>query len=174
MLVRLGERQSSTSLVDLLLACHARIRRFTRGAIELATAASPSLEETSGFAEQIRRYFVEAFPLHIADEDELIAPRLAGTSTEIDRALTIVSADHTEHTLAVTQLVAICAELAVEPSRLANRSRLLADAGQQLWVALEPHLALEERYVFPAIALLPAQEREALRRGMRERRGSRS
>ena len=36
--------------------------------------------------------------------------------------------------------------------------------------AFEPHLALEERVLFPAISALPAAERRAIKDGMRRRR----
>ena len=170
MLVRLGERRPSMGLVDLLLECHERIRHFTREAIELATAVTPSLHETAESAGRIRRYFVEAFPLHVADEDELIAPRLAGTNAELDRALAGISADHTSHQKDVARLIAICTELEANPSRLARRSMDLGDTGRRLWASFEPHLAIEERSIFPAIHLLQEDERESIRREMRERR----
>src|SRR5262245_31350447 len=110
MLVRLGERRPSSDLVDLLLACHERIRRFTAMAARLAATSAPDAE-VRDVAGQIRRYFAESFPLHLADEDEQLAPRLAGTSAEVDAALAQMTTEHATHAPLVARVLAICSTL---------------------------------------------------------------
>jgi len=170
MLVHLGERRSASDVVDLLLECHERIPRFTALAARLAAAGSPTMAETKETARQIHRYFVESFPLHLADEDEDLAPRLAGSNSELDRALARMTTDHTAHEHAVARLVAICAVLEQEPSRRRPLARDLAGAASDLRARLEPHLELEERIVFPAVRCLHVSDQEAIRDAMRVRR----
>ncbi|HEY6039113.1 MAG TPA: hemerythrin domain-containing protein [Kofleriaceae bacterium] len=155
---------------ELLAACHGRIRRFLDLAARLATtsnAGAPEVRETAG---QIRRYFAEALPLHIADEDELIAPRLAGRSAELDATLATMHADHADHASLVDRVIDLCAGLHRDPDLRATHAAALAEAAAALRGAFEPHLALEERVVFPAISALPAAERRAIEEGMRRRR----
>lgn len=155
---------------DLLSACHARIRRFLDLSARLATTANVSAPEVRETAGQIRRYFAEALPLHIADEDELIAPRLAGESAQLDEALVTMHADHDHHAELVARLRELAGQLARDPDRRAAVAPALADAAAALHAALEPHLVLEERVIFPALARLPAGERAAIKEGMRRRR----
>ncbi len=170
MLVQLGQRSNSGDVVDLLSECHGRIRHF----LELASrlAATPEVEPVvvQATAGQVRRYFAEAFPLHLSDEDELIAPRLRGRSSRIDDALARLHADHVAHEPLVGAVIEVCTALRREPRRLDARAAELAAAAAALRSALEPHLLLEEREIFPALRTLPAQEREAIKRGMRDRR----
>jgi len=173
MLVQLGPRQPSEDVVDLLRDCHARIRRFLVQARQLAEAAEPpgvDPAEVRVVAGQIRRYFIEAFPLHLADEDEQIAPRLAGASPDVDRALALMAGGHASHCSLVARLVAICASLEEDPRRLAVASIELARVAALLATELEAHLELEERAIFPALRRLPEQVREAIHGAIRARR----
>lgn len=170
MLVQLGAPRPSSELVDLLLACHGRIRKFTQLAARLAAARGAPEAELAELAAQIRRYFTVSFPLHVADEDDHLGPRLAGTSAEVDDALARMHAEHTAHAAPVARLVAICDELEHAPARQMALAAELAEVAAALDAAFAPHLALEERVVFPALARLPAAERDALRDALRERR----
>jgi len=170
MLVQLGQRESSEDIVDLLSACHARIRRFLVQARRLAEAADETPAEIRAAASQIRRYFTEAFPLHLIDEDEQITPRLAGTSPDVDRALALMASGHASHDSLVTRLVAICTSLEEDPRRIAVASVELSRVAALLATELEAHLELEERAIFPAIRRLPEHVREAIRGEIRARR----
>ena len=164
MLFQLGSRPAVGEVVevgDLLIACHARIRHFLDLAARLATTAVTATEARET-ARQIRRYFTEAFPLHMADEEELILPRLAGESAGLDEALATMHADHEHHAALVARLV----------DCLAAPAPLLAEAAGALHAVLEPHLALEERTIFPALAVLPAAGLAAIKAEMRKRRES--
>lgn len=165
MLIQLGKHDSSGDVVALLADCHGRIRRFLVLARELAhapPAVPPS--EIAAAAGQIGRYFAEAFPLHIEDEEVDIAPRIAH-----DAAVRI-HVDHTTHTPAVAELVAICRDLERAPGRLVTRAAELGSLVTRLATELEAHLEFEERVMFPALRRLDDQQQAAIRRAMRARR----
>lgn len=150
MLVKLGSRTTNEDVVDLLLACHQRIRAFIAMARRIATEPGDAREA----AGQVRRYFAEAFPLHVADEEELLAiPQR-------------IHDDHVTHAPLIDRLVAICAVIEqggpVPPE--------LAPLTEQLEHELAEHLAIEERDVFSAIQALPAAERARIRDAIRARR----
>jgi hemerythrin-like domain-containing protein len=171
MLVKLGQRDTTEDVVDLLRECHDRIRRFLGFAHRLASAEGLAAGEIRDVAGQIYRYFTVSLPLHVADEDVDLAPRLRGTSAEVDAALATMTREHVEHERATAAVVALCAELARDPAQHASRAPELAAATATLAALFDPHLELEERVIFPALAALPAADRDALRLAMRARRG---
>lgn len=168
MLVSIGRRPASEGLVDLLGECHHRIRTFLRSAERLASASDPIGEDAITAARDIHRYFSSAFPLHLADEDESIAPRLRGSTAEIDRALATMSADHQAHGADVRCLVEMAFELR-ETGREPSLARL-ATVTATLGLALEAHLELEERVLFPAIRALDVPVQLVIVSEMRARR----
>lgn len=171
MVIRLHQAHVATEdVVDLLRSCHERIRSFTRLAARLAGAVDATPEDVSDAAHQVRRYFSVALPLHAADEDEDLAPRIRGSDSAIDDALATMAADHRGHVAVVDRVVTVCSDLAREPAHLASRSLELGAIATELEALFAPHLALEERLVFPAIGTLPADDREAIRSAMRARR----
>lgn len=170
MLVKLGQRAKSEDIVDLLVECHGRIRKFLGFARDLALAHDAPREEIRQLAAQVRRYFAVSLPLHVADEEELIEPALAGTSAEIDDALAAMHAEHATHEPALARLVGTCAWLERDPSVLASVGETLAATAAELAAEFEPHLAREERVIFPALAALAADRRDAIRAAMRARR----
>ena len=169
MLVQIGQRQRSNDVVDLLDECHGRIRRFLELATRLATSRDADAATVSDTAAQIRRYFAEAFPLHLADEDELVLPQLFGRSEAVDDALARMHAEHGEHAALVAEMVALCGALQADPRPrgLRRAARRLAPALREV---LEPHLALEESAIFPALRALPDAQRASIKQGMQERR----
>ena len=171
MLIQLGSRRTEPGLVEALTECHERIRRFTGHAARLAAAApAPELGEVREVAAQVARYFREALPLHLADEDEQVAPRLAGTSAELDAALARMASEHAAHEPVIARVIAICDELARDPARLAALGPELAAQAARLADLLAPHLELEERVIFPALARLPAGDRDTILAALRARR----
>lgn len=169
MLVQLGHRSQSDHVVDLLSECHGRIRAFLRLAANLAISAA-SAEEATATAQQVVRYFTIAFPQHLADEDELLGPALRGRDAALDSALASMHADHADHARLVARLVELCTAIAHDRRQLAARARDLAAAAAALQSVLEPHLALEEREVFPALRALPAPILDEIEAAMRARR----
>lgn len=170
MLLQIGQRRAPQGLVDLLLECHVRIRRFLGSAQRLATTAGLGGDELRTAAAEIRRYFVLSFPLHLADEDETIAPRLAGTSVDVDTALVQMSGDHVAHAALVGSLIDLCAAIERDPGQRDALCARLAQVAATLTAELEPHLELEERVIFRALAALAAPEQDSLHLAMRARR----
>jgi hypothetical protein len=170
MLVQIGQRLPVTDVVDLLYECHRRIRYFLELPHLLASSSRIEESEVRSIAASVVRYFTGAFPLHIADEHESIAPRLAGRNGSLDAALTRMQADHEEHAQ-LDRLITICRDLAGHPRQLAAHAALLAETTEQVTLQLEAHLVLEELTIFPALRELPAAERAAIHDEMRMRRG---
>lgn len=156
----------------LLLECHGRIRQFAALARSLA-AAGPGTppDQVAGAAGQVRRYFADALPLHMADEDLSIAPRIRGRDPAVDAALADMSGEHARHQAQIDQLCALCGELEVRPAALAELEAVLAPLCAALEAELAEHLRREEERVLPALArLLTAGERAAIVGEMRGRR----
>jgi pyridoxamine 5'-phosphate oxidase len=170
MLVQIGQRAQHEHLVDLLAECHTRIRRFLSLATALADDRSTPESEAHSVAGQVRRYFTSAFPHHVADEEQLITPRLAGTSANLDSALARIHADHAHHADAIALLVGICTAIERNPSSLAIYASELRHAAALATRCLEPHLELEERELFPAVRALSVDVQSEIRAGMRQRR----
>jgi hemerythrin-like domain-containing protein len=172
MLVQLGPRNTGGDVVDLLIECHGRIRKFLVLARRLARAAGSPRAEIRDTARQIRRYFVESFPLHRADEDDELAPRLAGLGVDVDRALATMTADHLEHEPSIARLIGLCTAIGDDPAQLAALADDLAQVAAELATGLESHLELEERAIFPHVRRLPTGEQSAIQAALRDRRES--
>ena len=110
MFVRIGDTREVSDVVDLLLECHTRIRLFTALAARLGGARGVSHGEIQDTAFRVRRYFSEALPLHVADEEDSIFPRLAGEdqNLELQAALNRMKQEHTAHEPLICSLVATC------------------------------------------------------------------
>jgi hypothetical protein len=62
MIVKLGARTTGEDVVDLLASCHERIRKFSAMACAIANGQGTDRREAAG---AVRRYFAEAYPLHV-------------------------------------------------------------------------------------------------------------
>lgn len=170
MLVKLGSRGSEGDVVDLMLECHERIRRFSAMAVRLAAAVDPAETEVREGAGAVRRYFAEALPLHVADEEEDLVPMLRGRDPDVDDALAAMAREHGEHGPDLARLLDLCARLEREPARLAELRDELAPVAARLTTEFAAHLEREERVLFPALRRLPDADRVALRARIRARR----
>lgn len=166
MLVRLTAAPVADDPADALLACHARIRSFVELARRAARAADRRPAERLDAAARVRRYFTEALPLHVADEDATVLPRLAGRSPALDAALDRMRREHRGHEVALAELVARCEALTT-----AGVDGRLAAAADALGEELDAHLAAEEAVIIPAIRALDAAERAAMLAEFAARRG---
>ncbi len=174
MLNPIGSPRPAEGIVDLLLDCHARIRSFSDLAVRLGEAASPSPAEVADAAARVRRYFVEALPLHARDEEESVLPRLAGRDPVVDAALVAMHRDHLGHGVVLDPVLALCADLMGAPERHAELAPALAEAGRILRAHFEAHLASEEGTIFPALArVVPEDERRLMVDELRARRAPR-
>jgi iron-sulfur cluster repair protein YtfE (RIC family) len=166
-LVRLGARSSAApDAAALLVECHARIRGFARLAVQLATARAPA-PEIADAATRVHRYFTEALPLHVQDEERSLAPRLRRFAPDVAAALDDMEREHRAHDELLAKLLPAWAAIRTD----ANAAAQTRSDAERLQTLLEQHLAAEERLVLPALARLPAGERDALVDEMRARRG---
>ncbi len=157
---------------DLLLGCHQRIRHFSAISRRIAEETSAPLDQIADAAEAVYRYFHVALPLHEADENVSIDPRLqACAPPELARASEEMVRQHRGINELLQQLLPLWDALCREPEKLAGfapRLHQLSVEFENLWAT---HLKLEEEVVFPAIErCLPKSEVNAILREMRERR----
>jgi iron-sulfur cluster repair protein YtfE (RIC family) len=170
MLHTLGRRAKSEDLVELLLDCHGRIRTFTGMAIVTGDRLDAPLEDVVDACRRFERYFRQALPLHVRDEEDSVVPRLLGRSSDVDEALARMREEHEAHAEPLGRLLALGGVVRATPDDEGARAAL-ATVGRQLSTAFEPHLAAEERVVFPAIrALVSSDEQAAILGELRARR----
>jgi hemerythrin-like domain-containing protein len=175
---------------DALLGCHMRIRHFTEMACKLAHAHSADPEQIQRAAAEVHRYFTVALPLHEADENISLHPRLSkalsgelriddtssSPETALLRKLGGPAADamveqHESIDQLVERLVPLCTILRSQPGKLEELSPELHEISAALSEIFTAHLELEEKTVFPAMErFLSANELDDIRREMRERR----
>jgi iron-sulfur cluster repair protein YtfE (RIC family) len=172
--IAIGSRPRSgpSGLVELLLDCHARIRTF----VDLAEriAVTPALPKTDirEAAHAVRRYFTEALPLHVADEERTVLPRLVGLDPSLDAALELMRREHRAHGPHVSALIAICLELEAEPGRHAALRAPLMSTTTLLRCDFDSHLETEETLIFPAITQWLVDQQETMLTELRGRRSS--
>lgn len=162
--------QQNEDAASMLLGCHQRIRHFTEVALRLAEDPQASAIERSNAAKSVFRYYTEALPLHEADENDSLHPRLKqvlpeGVLAEANKSMV---QQHTEIDALVASLIPLWDELqknpaSQDPNLLSQTERL-----QQLWTS---HLQLEEEQVIPAMRqFLSAADMRAIEAEMRARR----
>lgn len=170
MLVSIGRRPETEDLLDLLMACHARIRAFSELAVTLATRAEVPPDEVIDACDRVTRYFGEALPLHARDEEESLLPRLMGVDPALDAALTRMRDEHDAHREPLRELLARCAMARAHPEDASLRTAM-APVAKDLRAQFEVHLASEEAVVFPALrAHLSDDARRAAVAELRARR----
>jgi iron-sulfur cluster repair protein YtfE (RIC family) len=167
-------RAPAEGIVDLLLECHARIRSFSDLAVKLGETRGADPAEIAEAAASVRRYFVEALPLHARDEEESVLPRLAGRDPVVDAALVAMHRDHVGHGEVLDPVLAICAELVASPDRHLELAPALAEAGRRMRAHFEAHLASEEATIFPALAAVADDEQRRMAEELRGRRTGQS
>ena len=170
--VRIRAERAAPDLVESLLECHERIRRFIDLAGRLATADAPQAQRAEA-ARSVARYFAVALPLHAEDEDLSIAPRLLRPSAPEGAAAAArrMTEEHGPIEALLEALRPRWEELGADPSSIAWQSSALADGAARLRVLVEPHLAMEEAVVFPAVPrVLSAAEMQSVLQEMRARR----
>ena len=161
----------SAEVTDAFLDCHGRIRHFVVILERLVAGAAASSAEVADAADACRRYFVEALPLHVADEDDSLVPRLRGIEPTLDAALDRMRDEHRDHDAMIAEVVRLCERLVADPE---HAHRLDADETArvaELRRALEAHLLHEETTVFVAAREhLSADAKARIADEMRERR----
>lgn len=156
--------------ISLLLGCHQRIRHFTQVAFRLAQNPNAPAPDRADAARSVLRYFQIALPLHEADENESIYPRLrdklrAGDLSEANEAMV---RQHTEIDEVIARLIPLWQRTEKGEQSLDSQLLALTDRLQQLW---DSHLSLEEEQVIPALRdHLTEQDLSAIRAEMSARR----
>jgi len=167
--IRLAKTEPrSDDPVDLLLECHERIRAFVALAASLARERAAPAEEIASAAARSLRYFCDALPLHEADEEESVLPRLPASAT----ARTIAR-DHADVHRILIDLEPLWKRLTEEPAALAAVAPALTEHTSALARRFEAHLALEEGELFPLVRALPEASRAAIADEIRARRFAR-
>jgi len=161
-------RTGPDDLVALLLACHDRIRTFAALGVAVAEGCHAEALVRDACA-RAARYFREAYPLHVADEELSILPRLRDHDPHLDAALTQMADEHARHTPLVAALIAACERLLAQPAEAWDLAAF-GPLSEQLVAELGEHLALEEARVFPAVAALPAPVQAEVVAELRARR----
>lgn len=159
MLHTIGRKARNDDLVGLLLDCHQRIRTFITLAVAVSERMDASVDEVIDVCSRVERYFTEALPLHVLDEEKSILPRLQGRSGDVDAALQRMHEQHALHVELIHRLLASSAEVRATPTDASARSALL-EVASQLQADFEPHLQAEERIIFPAIGVLVSSEEQ--------------
>lgn len=159
--------------VGMLLACHRRIRDHLLMARRVVDAIEPSSEEIGEAASSLIRYFGQALPLHILDEDELLREALRGCSLAPDvvAALETMTAEHGLMEPVVDEALLLWRRIEDRPMLLSTIRQQLARQTLLLTMLLDAHLDAEERLIFPAVAnVLTVEARTELAQRMRQRR----
>lgn len=158
----------SSDAIDLLLGCHSRIRHFTTMARRLA-APDAAREQIPAAAKAVYRYYKIALPLHEADENQSVYPRLRAAAPP--GALADANQAMVDQHVGIDRIVA---DLLPQWEGLAQHPEAApatADLARQLDEAWQEHLELEERLIFPALRThLSLQDRTAIRQEMVARR----
>jgi hypothetical protein len=154
----------------LLLACHGRIRSFTELAARLAGPEAADDAAIADAAARVHRYHAVALPLHQADEEESIEPRLLRAAPETSPLLEQMRHGHVEIEALVGGLLPRWKRIASTPS-LRGELETGRDV-QRLQLLWGAHLALEEERIFPALSRLAADDLAAILGEMRARRAT--
>ena len=171
MLIQIGSSKEPSDIVDLLMECHQRIRSFIGLASRLADVEGNSPEEVRDAAKRVTRYFSGALPLHVADEEESILPRLLRKDTELDATLERMHREHVEHEPHLATLIEVCRMLEDSPQRLDQVRQRLRSTASWLETEFDRHLGQEEKVILPAIrGLLTKEERAEILNELRNRR----
>lgn len=171
-MIELRTRTEGNDLIELLLSCHHRIRRFGATALRMLETPEASDSDIVDAALRVHRYFTVAFPLHVLDEEESIRPRLEKLGgPAVREALSTMSDEHTSADALLERLIPEWEQIAQMPDRARDRAEELIPLTRSLIDELETHLELEEKEIFPHLSgLLDDSELDAIVSELRDRR----
>lgn len=155
-----GEEESR----ELLVCSHTRCREFVTLAARLARDDTLA-DERAVAAAYVDRYFRESLPLHIADEEETLMPRLEAAGLDLEERVLLdeLRAQHRAIYALLAWLHPAWMTLAREPERFAARHPVedmeLREGASRLAALLGRHLDLEERRLLPVLGRLPLEDR---------------
>lgn len=165
-------KSSSDDVRELLLGCHQRIRHFTGVATKLAHAQGAAHQEIRSAADAVYRYYAVSLPLHEADEEESLRPRLGAIAdAKLQHALTAMHEQHMAIDDLLERLLPLLRMVGNNPELLADAGGEMCSITKALDEMFRAHLQMEEEVIFPAIDdPLTERDRSDLLREMRERR----
>jgi len=158
--------------VDLLTGCHDRIRHFTAVAAKLAHAQGASAGEIVQAAAGVHRYYMVSLPLHEADEEQTLRPRLNALGDQkLHAALRSMGEQHMAIDDMLERLLPLLLMVRNNPQTLPAAAAEMCSIVGALDELFRAHLQLEEEAIFPAIrSSLPESTRAEMLREMQERR----
>jgi hemerythrin-like domain-containing protein len=160
--------------IDMLLGCHERIRHFSSVAVKLAHAQGASPADIVEAANGLLRYFTIALPLHEADENDSLRPRLRRALPKGELAESALDAMVEQHEFideVAEQLVPLWRMVKSNPEKLDEVSGEMCQLSGRLNDLFSAHLQLEEETIFPALQrFVRGEELESMVREMKERR----
>jgi iron-sulfur cluster repair protein YtfE (RIC family) len=158
--------------VDLLLGCHQRIRHFTGMAVRLAHAHGATPDEIRQAAAGVHRYYSVSLPLHEADEDRTLQPRLCALADQqVHQALLAMGDQHQAIDELVERLLPLLVLVRNNPDTLSEVGGEMCSITKALEEIFRAHLQMEEEAIFPAIRqVLPESQRAEMLREMQQRR----
>lgn len=171
-MIELRTRTEGNDLLELLLSCHERIRRFSATALRLLETPDATDADIADAASRVHRYFTVAFPLHVIDEEESIRPRIERTGDDVLITNVVqMSAEHVAADLLLEELVPEWEAIAARPEHAREHAERLIPLTRALIDEFEPHLRREETVIFPRMtALLGPEACEEIVGELRERR----
>lgn len=144
--------QPAEDALGLLLGCHQRIRHFTGTAARLAHAQSAAAEEIRQAANGVYRYYSISLPLHEADEEDTLRPRLDAVSNLlVKHALDAMHDQHLVIDELIERLLPLLQLVESNPATLQSAGAEMCSITKTLEEIFEAHLKLEEEIIFPAI-----------------------
>ncbi len=154
-------KSAGQDVIDLLQACHQKIRHFSGVAARLAHAQGVAPAEITQAADGCYRYFSVALPLHEADENVSVHPRLQAALPAGELAGPAADAMVDQH-LAIDELVERLMPLLVltrsNPEKLPEVAGEMCAISGRLQEIFESHLNMEEEVIFPALRKYLSQE----------------
>lgn len=160
--------------IERLVSCHQKIRHFSSVAVKLAHAQGVAPAEITQAADGLYLYFTIALPLHEADENQSLHPRLRNAVPEGELAGPAADAMVDQH-MAIDELVERLLPLWVlvreNPEKLDEVAGEMCQVAGRLNEIFNEHLKLEEETIFPALEkYLSEAELAAMVTEMQDRR----
>ncbi len=175
MLTQIQSRTAAAPEEDaltMLVGCHQRIRHFTQVALRIARMPDAPPAELAEAAEAVLRYYSAALPLHEADENETLYPRLRASAADATAlaANDAMLQQHAELDDVLAALLPLWQEVKRNPATIGGLAPRLLQQTLQLEQLWQVHLNLEEEIVFPAMQQHLGAELDAIAAEMRARR----
>jgi len=158
--------------VDLLIGCHDRIRHFTSVAMKLAHAQGATPDEVTQAAAAAHRYYTVSLPLHEADEEDTLRPRLDAIGDEkLHHALFAMTDHHQAIDELLERLLPLLVMVRNNPDTIHAAGPEMCNITKALDEMFRAHLQLEEEAIFPAIRQrLPEAVQADMTKEIRDRR----